>query len=145
MVRERIAILSDAPVRGFHIGGLEGRLAYDQRVNYHSQRPDVDLVGVAGLAFEDFRRNIVRSTANCSLFLSVEVEFGREAEITQLDLHLVVEEEVAQLEITMDNAMRVQILQSANDLRSVALDFQLVKALTAFKQFVHALILAQLE
>ena len=76
---------------------------------------------MATLAFEDFGRNVVRRTANGALFLAVEVEFGRQAEIAQLDLHLVVQEEVAQLEIAMDDTMRVQILQGVDDLNSIAL------------------------
>ena len=45
----------------------------------------------------------------------------------------------------MDDSVLVKVLQGINDMRSVALNFQLVKALTPFEKLVHALILAKLE
>lgn len=100
---------------------------------------------MAGLALEDFGRNIIRSTANCPLLLPVKIKLGGEAEISELDLHFVVQEEIAQLEVTMDNAMRVQVLQSVDYLCSITLNFQFVKSFSTFKQFVHALVLAKFE
>ena len=44
VLRERVAILANSPVRGFHVGRLEGWLAYDQRVNDYSEGPDVYLI-----------------------------------------------------------------------------------------------------
>ena len=41
--------------------------------------------------------------------------------------------------------MRVQILQGIDHLLSVAFDLQLMQSLSALEQFVHALILAQLQ
>ena len=43
----------------------------------------------------------------------------------------------------MDDAMRVQVLQSIDNLCSIALYFQLMEALSPFEQLVHALILAK--
>jgi hypothetical protein len=40
---------------------------------------------MAGLAFKDFRRDIVGRAANGLLFLALELELGGEAEIAQLD------------------------------------------------------------
>lgn len=43
---EAVGVHSDAAIGGFHVGGLEGRLPDYQRVDYHSERPDVYLVGM---------------------------------------------------------------------------------------------------
>ena len=97
------------------------------------------------LAFEDLRGDIVGSSTNGSLTLSIELKFGGQTEITYFDLHLVVEEEISEFEISVDDSVTVQVFHSGADLVYVALDFELVKALTATQQFVEGLVLAQLE
>ncbi len=97
------------------------------------------------LALEDLGGDIVGSTTNGTLALTVEFKFGCETEITNLDLHLVVKEEVTKLEISMDDAMTVQVLHSGADLVDVALDFEFVQALSASEQLIQRLVLAQLK
>lgn len=107
MVREGIAVLADAPVRCFHVGRLERRFSNNERVDYDAQRPNIHLVRVAALAFEDLGGDIVRRTANRTLLLTIKVKLRGKAKVTQFDLHLVVKEEVAKLEVTMDDSVRV--------------------------------------
>ena len=143
MLRKTVADLLDSSVRGFHISCLERRLSNDQSVDDNSKRPDIDLVRVPTLSLKNLRGNIIRSTANRSLLLSVEIEFRCKTKITELYLHLVVQEEISKLKISMNDPMRVQILEGLNDLESVALDFKLMKSLTALEELIHTLILAQ--
>lgn len=97
------------------------------------------------LALEHFGGNIVRSTANCSLSLAIKLELGGKTEIADLDLHLVVKEEIAQLEISMNDAVTVEVLDGGADLVYVALNFKLVEALASAEQLVEGLVLTQLE
>lgn len=97
------------------------------------------------LALEDLGGDIVGSTTNGTLALTVEFKLGCETKITNLDLHLVVKEEVTKLEISMDDAMTVQVLHSSADLVDVALDLEFVQALTASEQLIQRLVLAQLK
>ena len=90
VIWERILVSLDSSVRGFDVRGLERRLAYDQRIQDDTERPDVDFVRVACSPLEHFRRNIVWRTAKCSLLFTIKVEFGCEAKVSQLDLHLVI-------------------------------------------------------
>ena len=145
MIREGVAILADASVRGFDVSRLEGRFTDDQRVDDHTDGPDVDLVGVALLALEHLRSDIVRRTANGALALTVEFEFRGETEVTDLDLHLVVQEEVTQLQVTMDDSVTMKVFDGSTDLVDVALDLELMKTLTTAQQLIKRLILAQLE
>jgi len=145
VLREGVVVLTNSFVGGFHIGRFEGRLAYDQSVDDNSQRPDVHLIGVTTFAFEHLGRNVVGRTANSSLFLAIEVQFGCQSDVAQLYLHLVVQKQVSEFEITMDDPMRVQVLERLDDLHSVTLYFQLVQTLPAFEQFVHGLVLAKLQ
>ena len=92
MVRERVAILSDTPVRCLDISRLKRRFANDQSVNNDTERPNINFVRVATLAFKHLGCYVVRSTANCSLLLTIKVELRRKTEVAQLDLHLVVQE-----------------------------------------------------
>lgn len=107
VVWKRIAVLADAPVSCFHVGRLERRFPNNERVDDDAQRPNIHLVRVAALAFEDLGGDIVRRTANRALLLAIKVKLRGKAEVTQLDLHLVVEEEVAEFEVTMDDSVRV--------------------------------------
>lgn len=107
VLREVVCIHSDSLVCSFDVGGFEWRLADDERVHDNAQRPDVDLVGVTLLALKHLRRYIVGSTANCALSLAIELQLGRKTKVTNLDLHLLVKEEVAKLEISVDDAMTV--------------------------------------
>ena len=145
MVRERVAILSDSPVRCFDVGRFERRLADDKSVDDDAERPDINFIRVTALAFEHLGCDVVRSTANSSLLFTVKVELRRQTEVAQLDLHLVVEEKISEFQVAMDYSVLVKVLKRINDLRSVALDFQFVKALAPFEKLVHALILAKLE
>lgn len=97
------------------------------------------------LALEHLGGDIVRSTANCSLSLAIELELGGKTEITDLNLHLVVKEEIAQLEISMNDAMTVEVLDGGTDLVYVALNFEFVEALASAEQLVEGLVLTQLE
>lgn len=141
MVWERILVSFDPSVCGLDVRGLERRLADDEGVQDDAQRPDVDLVGVACSAFENFWRDVVGRTANSSLLLSVKIELGGEAKVSQFDLHLIVEEQVSKLEVSVDHAVRVQVLQRVDDLLGVALDLELVQALAPLQKLVHALVL----
>lgn len=85
MIRERVIVHADLLVSGLDIGGLKWRFANDERVNDDTHRPSVHFVAMAGLAFEDFRRDIVGRAANGLLLLALELELGGETEIAQLD------------------------------------------------------------
>lgn len=45
----------------------------------------------------------------------------------------------------MDNTVRVQVLEGVDDLLGVAFDLQFMQPLSALQQFIHALVLAQLQ
>ena len=97
------------------------------------------------LSFEHFGGDIIRRTTNGSLPFTVKFKFGCQAEITDLDFHLVVQEQISQLQISVDDPVRVQILNRSANLVDIALHFKLMKSLSSPKKFVEGLILAQFE
>ena len=82
-----------------------------------TQAPEIDLVGVPLLALEDFGGDIVGRTTNGTLPLPIEFEFGCQTEVTYFDFHFIVKEEVSQLEISVDDSMRVQVPHRVANLR----------------------------
>ena len=82
-------------------------------------------------AFKNFWCDVVGSSTDCSLPLSVELKLGSQTEVTNLDLHLVVEEQVAELEISVDDTVAVQVLDGCADLIDVALDLKFVQSLSS--------------
>ena len=145
IVREVVRIHTDPLVGGLDVRSLERRLANDQRVNNDADRPDIDFVRVTLFTLEHLRGDVVRRTADGSLTLTVELELGGETEVTDFYLHLVVEEEVTELQISVNHSMTVQVLHSCTDLVDVALHFEFVESLTTTEQLVERLVLAQLE
>ena len=90
VVGKRVAVLLDASVRGFHVGRLEGRFANNQCVDNDPKRPNIDFIRVTRFALKDLGCYVVGRSTNGSLLLAVKVKFGRQTEIAQFDLHLVV-------------------------------------------------------
>lgn len=131
----------DASVSGLDIGSFEGRFANYEGVDYDSQRPGIHFIGMPALALQNFRSNVVGCATNSALFLSVVVELRSQAEVAQFDLHLVVEEQVSQLQVPVDDPVRVQVLQSCDYLQRVTLYFKFMEPFTALEEFVHALVL----
>lgn len=86
---------------------------------------------MALLSLQNFRSNVIWSSTNSSLSLAIELKFGCESEISDLYFHLVVEEQVSELEISVDDSMGVEVLHSITDLDDIALDLKLVQSLSS--------------
>lgn len=83
---------------------------------------------MSALALQNLWRDVVRCATNGALFLSVVVQLGSQAEIAKFDLHLVVKEQVTQLQVSVDDPVRMEVLESMDDLQSVALNFQFMES-----------------
>ncbi len=71
------------------------------RLQNDADGPHVHLVAVPVLVLQDFGRDVVRRAADGFLLLALELQFGGQAEVAQFDLHLVVQEQVAQLQTSV--------------------------------------------
>lgn len=100
---------------------------------------------MALFSLQNLGRNIVRRAANSPLTLAIELEFGGQTEISDLDFHFVVDEEVTQFEIPVDDSVTVHVLDCRADLVHVALHLELVQSLTASQQLIQRLVCAQLQ
>lgn len=82
---------------------------------------------MAILALQNLRCNLVGCAADGSLALPIELQLGGQPKISNLDFHVVGKEEVAQLEVTVDHSVAVQLAESRHYLDGLALHLQLCK------------------
>jgi len=77
---------------------FEGRAPEEKEIHDDAERSDVDLEGMAVLTDDDLRGDVVRCPADRIPSVGFILELRREPKVAELDLHVVVEEEVAELE-----------------------------------------------
>lgn len=136
--RDTIVALADLCVRILQTLGLERWLANEQRVHDATDRPNVDLVAVA-LLVQNLRRDVVRRSAQRLLAFPFVLNFGGQPKVTDLDVQLVVQEQIAQLQISVDDVLIVQILDSRQHLVDVVPALVIGDDLTALVQLHHRL------
>jgi hypothetical protein len=100
---------------------------------------------MALLAFQDLRCDVVRGTAYGSLTFPIELELSCKTEVSNLYLHLIVQEQVTQLQVSVYDSVAVEILHCRTKLVEVALHLQLMKSLSTSQQFVQRLVVAKFQ
>lgn len=81
---------------------VERQLSAEQGIQDDTQAPNVHLFARVFLAFEHFRRCVAYRPTECLEMVRPPLVFSREAEINELDVFVLVEEDVLQLEIAVD-------------------------------------------
>jgi len=104
---EAVLSESDFFVSSLHIVSFKWWLSDDEGVNNNTERPNIYLIRVTLFALEHLWGNIVGRTTNRSLSLTVELKLGGESEIANFDFHLVVQEQISELKISMNDSVRV--------------------------------------
>ena len=129
--RKTEVVLTNIGVCVVHIPTVVGCFADQHRVGDHSDRPDVDFIRIGALVVgsEDLGSNVVRSATHGLLAFIWLVELGRQPEITHLHLQIFIQKDIAQLQISVDDASAVQIFYSVDDLQKKVLDFGLRQTL----------------
>lgn len=103
---EREGALLDLFVSVLDIFGLERRASVDQSVNDDSDAPHIDFITVP-LRLQYLWSDVIGRSADGLLLLPVEVNARGQSEIPDLDVHMLVEEQVAQFQIPMDDLLSV--------------------------------------
>ena len=94
MLGEMVVVAPNAIVSCFYIVGVERRLSRQKCENNDADSPDIDFERVAPLRLKQLRRQIVGRTTESFLGLPFMIELGSQTKITNLDLHLTIEEEI---------------------------------------------------
>lgn len=100
---------------------------------------------MTSLAFEYFWCDVVGCAANSSLLLAIEVQFGCQAEITQFRLHFVVQEDVAELKVSVDDSVVVQVLDAFENSDRNEDYFLLCESLPSSQHFVQTVLRAEFK
>ena len=106
---ELVVVGGEREVAGFnslvsvlYFWALKGRAAMQHRVQDDSDGPVVDLIAVALVCVEDLRGDVVGSSANSPLLLSVVEDHGGKSKVPHHDLHFLVEEQVSKFEVPVN-------------------------------------------
>jgi hypothetical protein len=67
--------------------------------------------------FNDLRSDVVGRSTHGSLLLLAEFQLGCQSEIPNLDLHIDIEEDIAEFEIAVDNTVAVHVLHGGDELQ----------------------------
>lgn len=123
---------------------LEWRLSEQQRIHDHPNRPDIHLIGVP-ILLQYLRSDIVRSPADSLLELALMFDPCRQPEIAYLGIHVVIDEDIAQLEIPVDDRLRVDIDEGLDHLIDIHSGLILCDTLPPFHQILQRVITAVLQ
>ena len=145
MLRERERASSDLLIGLLDFLRLEGRSPVQHRVEDDSDRPVIDLITVAATGLQDLGSQVVWRSANGALFLTLVKNLRSEAEISHLELHFVGEEQIAQLQVSMNHLARMNVLHGEHELVDVVASFNLMKALTTLDKIGEGLVAANVE
>lgn len=127
----------DLLINSFDLFSLEGRASDDQGVQDDTHRPSINLEAMAiGSIKQHFRCDIVRGTTNSFFPLARALNEGSEPKVTDFDVHIYIEEQVSQFEITMDDLVRVHVMACSNELHHEVSCFWLGEA-PAATEHVH--------
>ena len=105
-VRYRVVVLRDPGVGLLQGGGLEGRRSDEQGVHAAAKSPDVRWEPMA-LLVQHLWRNVIWRPADRSLLLLTKS--GCQTKVTNLDSHAGGEEEVAKLQVPVDDVLLVDV------------------------------------
>jgi hypothetical protein len=100
---------------------------------------------VAIFILKHLRRKVVRCSADSLFAFSFIVDLGSEAEVSNLKLHPLGEEQVSELEISVDDLVLVNVFHTLDELLDVVASFELVKTLASSHQVTKGLIVADVE
>lgn len=116
---------------------LERRTADNESIEDDTDRPGVHLETVPVRSVEQhLRSDIIRGTADRLLALTRILNKRRQSEITDLDVHVAIQKDVAQFQVPMDDLVVMHIVARADELNHEESRFRLGEASTSTKQ-VH--------
>ena len=107
----------DSLINLFDVLRLKRWTADDKCVQDDTDRPGIDLKAVSVRGVEQYLwGDIVRRAANSLLPLARALDKRGETEVTNLDVHVAVKEQVPKLQITMDHLVGVHVMAGTNEL-----------------------------
>lgn len=101
-------------------------------IHYDSNRPGIYFIWVPLICINNLWGHTIRSPAKWSFYLTMELNLSCESEITNFDSHFFVEQNITELQISVNHVVLVHVLYSLANLMKVALNLYLMKSLPFF-------------
>ena len=136
----------DSLVDGLDILCLEWRSTNTQSIKYDAYRPCIHLKAMTIRSIEKhLRSNVIRSSTDRLLPLARILYQCSEAKIANFDVHLMVEKEVAKLEVTVDDLIGMHVMARSEELNHEVSRLGFRKATSPSKHVHKRTSLAELE
>ena len=91
------------------------------------------------LRLQDFRSDIVRSSTNGLPLLARVLQSSRKPKIAHLHLHILIQEQIAQLKVSMDDLLAVEVFQRMQHLQQIILNLGLTQLTLPLQQIIQSL------
>jgi hypothetical protein len=101
---------------------VKGQLAHQQCVEYDAETPDIHLFSRILLPLQHLGRTVAHRAAPCLQVVGLALVFSREAEVDQLDVAVLVEQDVLEFQVAVDAGLVVDVCNGADELGEDALD-----------------------
>ena len=115
MTGKTVLIGNNALVGSLDVLGFVGWFSHEDRKKNDSHGPNIDFEGMSPSCFitlNNLRGDVIGSSANrFSLFVGM-FQLGGQSKITNLDTNVTIQEEITQFQVTMNDAIFVEILNS---------------------------------
>lgn len=144
MIRETVTASLNFFVCGFNFWSFKWRFSNQLCINNNSDWPNINFIRVT-FSLKNFRRNIIWSTANCFLFFLIVLQSGGKTKVTKFDFHVFIEEEITQLEISVNDFINMKVFKRTNNLNQVILNFHLSQSFSSFDKFIQSVICTNFE
>ena len=103
--RDVVLVVLDALVGVLQCLRLEWWFANQESVEDTPNGPDIDLVAVTFFS-EHLRSNVVRCSTKRPFTFAIKKFFRCQTEVSDFDLHFVVEKDIAQFQVAMDDLLK---------------------------------------
>lgn len=97
------------------------------------------------LLLQDLRCDVIRRSTYSLLHISLSLDLGGQSKIAYLSVHLVVDQNIAEFQIAMDDALTVDVNECLNDLTDVNPSLELRQSFSALCQVLQRVIPAVLQ
>ena len=128
----------------FHFLRLKRWSAIQHGVQNNSNTPNVNFVAMTTI-LKHFRSQVIWGTANGTLLLSCVKDLSCQTEIANFKNHILRQEQVTKLQVSVNNFAGVDILDCFDQLMDVITCFNLVESLSALDHIGQGLVRADIE
>ena len=130
VIRELESTSLDLLVGLLHLLRLERWATMQHGIENDTDRPEVNFIAVSIGSVEHFWCKIIWSSANCSFTLTLVENLRSKSKISNLESHSLCEEQVSQLQVSMNYLVLMNVLHRLHQLVNVKSSFNLVKPLS---------------